>query len=499
MNNNKQYWLLHVSVYAALCVIHGCSFLQQDHLQADRQFDGVSPYVQCGVFLSELDSAIADETHFDPALKRVSDFPFLRVNRFLASYDFNSLSSEKKSAWFEQAKALGLDAYHYEIQRLPTATQQRLIAHFPANDIQQFLQDCYALQLEPEIIAPASYEMPDNYSTAQRFFGLYSLVSHLAKPSIEEYRNDMIDRYTQKRGAAYDSQIEYRATQQAQLSTLPPILQTALGIPQLSAAQQTVLLQRNAPVISLQAATDNDAIGSPEWNKRHGSTATLRINTQEPNVYTYTSYTRHKQQVLLQLNYAFWFPARTALKDPDIYAGELDGIIWRVTLDKTFRPILFDSIHLCGCYHKLYLPPGSSIALDQVADEQPLAFEIEHNHKPPHLTISAAEHYIIDVSIDEPDLQPKTEETTTYERLYKLKPFSDLLLLAHKDFNKPPKSMFGASGIIAQSNRTERFMLWPLGVPAAGSMRLPGMHAIAFIGKRHFDDADLLNTLGFDY
>ena len=38
----------------------------------------------------------------------------------------------------------------------------------------------------------------------------------------------------------------------------------------------------------------------------------------------------------------------------------------------------------------------------------------------------------------------------------------------------------------------ERFFFWPTGVRSAGAMRQWGRHATAFVGRRHFDDADLL-------
>ena len=43
------------------------------------------------------------------------------------------------------------------------------------------------------------------------------------------------------------------------------------------------------------------------------------------------------------------------------------------------------------------------------------------------------------------------------------------------------------------SVRKERFFLWPMGVPYAGAMRQWGHHAVAFVGKRYFDDPFLLN------
>ena len=57
-----------------------------------------------------------------------------------------------------------------------------------------------------------------------------------------------------------------------------------------------------------------------------------------PTVYRLLSFTRFHDQVLLQLNYAIWFPERPADGYFDLLGGHLDGLIWRVTLDREGRP-----------------------------------------------------------------------------------------------------------------------------------------------------------------
>ena len=52
--------------------------------------------------------------------------------------------------------------------------------------------------------------------------------------------------------------------------------------------------------------------------------------------------------------------------------------------------------------------------------------------------------------------------------------------------------MFGPDGIVAGTERGERWLFWPMGVPNAGAMRSRGHHAIAFVGTRHFDDPYLI-------
>jgi hypothetical protein len=48
------------------------------------------------------------------------------------------------------------------------------------------------------------------------------------------------------------------------------------------------------------------------------------------------------------------------------------------------------------------------------------------------------------------------------------------------------------SSKIASYERGERFLFWPMGIASPGAMRQAGTQATAFIGRRHFDDADLV-------
>jgi hypothetical protein len=54
------------------------------------------------------------------------------------------------------------------------------------------------------------------------------------------------------------------------------------------------------------------------------------------------------------------------------------------------------------------------------------------------------------------------------------------------------KSLYGNDGLVAGTERLERVLFWPMGIASAGAMRQWGRHATAFVGRRHFDDADLL-------
>ena len=50
----------------------------------------------------------------------------------------------------------------------------------------------------------------------------------------------------------------------------------------------------------------------------------------------------------------------------------------------------------------------------------------------------------------------------------------------------------GQHEFLAGSERPERRLFWPSGIASAGAMRQWGRQATAFVGRRHFDDADLI-------
>jgi hypothetical protein len=55
------------------------------------------------------------------------------------------------------------------------------------------------------------------------------------------------------------------------------------------------------------------------------------------------------------------------------------------------------------------------------------------------------------------------------------------------------RSLFGPDGIVAGTERGERWYFWPMGTTEPGAMRQWGRHSTAFVGRRHFDDAHLID------
>lgn len=445
-----------------------CSHWQ---LQAELPSAGT---LNCSEAISRLDELIDTHTHFDPALRRLPGFPLLRSNRFLASFAQEVAEQNAYNDLIGRLNRLAQDAYLSEFARLPATEQmhwQQSNGNVPVSEILQKCSTAYIgqLQTSPPLHLD-ELQPPDNYSVAQRVLGVYPLTRLLARGSIAQYRAEMTARINSGDSRAITSVRAYQPD--AEVSSSTPM---------------DVLFHQHAPLLRIEHQTVADIPGFPGFD----SDKRININTQTPSVFTYATQTRFQQQTLLQLNYVFWFAERPKEKTLDLYGGPLDALIWRVTLDANGRPILYDSIHGCGCYHLLFLPSGTQINWAKIADEKPLAFPIQRftAQQRPVLGIEGGTHYLVSVSSS----ATHRLETPAASVDYAFHPYDQLL---HLPVAEGHKSLFGNTGIIEQSARLERFILWPLGVPNAGAMRQAGMHAIAFVGRRHFDNPWLLDELG---
>ena len=202
-----------------------------------------------------------------------------------------------------------------------------------------------------------------------------------------------------------------------------------------------------------------------------------KIDTGKPTVYVKQAYTRYHGENLLQLIYQVWMPAREKTGWFDLYGGELDSVIWRVTLNRQGLPIAYDSIHACGCYYLLF--PGKGYrALSGPEDTEPVLapkrITLDLHEKRLLIRLAARTHYLQHLSELKNSMSAKPYRLMAYDRLRSLR---------SEDGKR--RNLFGPEGIIETSQRSERFILWPFGVASPGAMRQWGSHAIAFVGRRH--------------
>jgi hypothetical protein len=142
-------------------------------------------------------------------------------------------------------------------------------------------------------------------------------------------------------------------------------------------------------------------------------------------------------------------------------------------------------MHACGCYH-MFFPTSRAKPLPAPDANEEWMFSPQSlpriaEGERPLLRIASGTHYVERVSV--------TRGTDSLAR-YLLWPYGEMRSM--QPLAPGRASAFGPEGIVAGSERPERHLFWPMGIASAGAMRQWGRHATAFVGRRHFDDADLI-------
>jgi hypothetical protein len=258
--------------------------------------------------------------------------------------------------------------------------------------------------------------------------------------------------------------------------------QNPLGIPMPSESEMNEFFLAYAPTWEVEVRADYDRFGALRYLR---DSAVPAVDASHLAVYVQPAWTRYRGRVLLQLAYTLWFPERPPQSGGDLLAGRLDGLVWRVTLAPDGEPLLYDSMHPCGCYHQFYPTPRAAPLPAPDEDDEwafvPQSLPRIAEGERPLVRIATGSHYVERVSVVQ-----GIDSLTRYE----LRPYGELRSLVRLDGGFA--SAFGEDGIVAGTERGERYFFWPMGIASAGAMRQWGRHATAFVGRRHFDDADLV-------
>lgn len=452
----------------------------------------------CLTALERIDRAVAREGVADGGAQRLAGFPWLRLTRPLASFRDEVAGDAEFSAWLSRLSRTAAAARAHELANLPPPAYRRLAQGWqdlaPAADVPGDLSAGIAAcrrhlngLLEE---TPAARERlrqtahaEDAYSTWQRAIGLYPLLRWFMLPRIAAYQSERAAVFGGEAPASLQRFAAPPAGSQALIHPTQQIPRDALDIPQPDTETARRLLDAHAPVWAVEVESSADLPGALVLDSR-GRPLT---DVTRPTEYRRLSWTRFRGQVLLQLNYVLWFPARPRTGPLDLYGGHLDAVVWRVTLHESGEVLAYDSMHACGCYYTLFpgpdwqvrdTPPGTEPVASPAKAPLPAPGERVVVHLEP------GTHYLAGLGTG-PGSGAATPLVTA--------PLDELRSLPLPGGGQA--SAFAPSGLIPSSARLERFLLWPYGVPSAGAMRQWGTHAIAFVGRRHFDDPFLLERL----
>lgn len=477
-----------------LFVVTGCASVQspqRDHLDsADVRL------ARCAHWFEALDAAVVRSGAGDNAARRIAGFPYLRIDRFFAAMKHHAGNDPRiRRAWIDAMRARDIDGRRVEIANLPTA-QIDALAVGGRDEVAGRTRDCGGHLLAADRVDDDALEslfrrayVADDYSSLKRALGLYELTRLPFYAGVHSWQERVTQRFVAARrgeartGAQVLRYVPAREPVYAR-ARVGEILARAddhpLGLPRLSERERDRLFATYAPVFEIETGGDFDRIGRLFWSRA----AKPRVDVAQPVVYRRLDYTRVDGRTLLQLVYVAWLPERPIDGSFDLLGGHLDGIVWRVTLAPDGEPVLFDSIHSCGCYHMFFPTPR----LQPVP--APRAW-MEWAFTPATLpAIAESKRLLVEVQTRSHYLRNVSPGASAGGTVYELVDYDELRSLPLPQGGR--RSLFEPDGLIAGTERGERYLFWPMGIASPGAMRQAGSQPTAFVGRRHFDDADLL-------
>jgi len=469
-------------------LVAGCATLDAPftaHLASD------APQVRgCAEWFRALDERVAAAGTRDAQDTRVPGFPYLRVSRLLAALrPAVAAAAEMLRALSDSMLALALEARRYETMNLPAGNAD-------TRQVLRRTEECGKLLRDVDLAAPESRaallqraDVPDDYLLANRIFGLYWLTRVAFAQGVR--REEQLTRARFQRSPADGSNVPHHVryapepgahlTRAQAALVLERAAENPLRIPEPSEHDLNELLAAYAPSFEVEVRGDYDRFGALRWLR---DTVSPSVDGAQLAVYGHQAWTRYEDRVLLQLVYTLWFPQRPPQSAGDPLAGMLDGITWRVTLAPDGEPLVYDAIHPCGCYHQFFPTPRAAVRPGPGGLEEwmfsPQSLPAIEDGARPLVKIATGTHYIERIS--------QVRGTDSLVR-YELRPYGELRSLMR--YSGGRASAFGADGLVPGTERAERFAFWPMGIASAGAMRQWGRHANAFVGRGHFDDADL--------
>lgn len=472
-------------IICAACILMGCALTKPLPPIAGDTASQI-----CLAFYHDLDKVVAEQGVTPSRPERIADFPYLRMTRFMASFSEQDLDSDALKQWLLHLAAADQQARLIELASLTPSGLAKLNADH-GFELMALIEDCAQKLVKNDLAHPQRLALlrkqanpASEYRLLNQVLGLYPLTSIPVNLGVHLYHEKTLAVFAQplEKLPVYGQLRRFHIPKPEPVNPSEKVTHDALGIPVHSVMQLHALFAHHAPVWEIDVVDSYDLPGRPVWQ----ADGKPGVDHSDAVIYYYPTYTHWRGQSLLQLNYLIWFSERPPENAVDIFSGRLDGLLWRVTLNKDGSVLIYDSVHACGCYH--YFFPSSALVLRSEAQhlpEPPLllqqapALSIGQNLV---IRVASGNHHIQRLYGDEQSGRPLLWQE--YETLY----MTPVVGGGHR-------SLFRSDGLVDGSERLERWLLWPMGVPSAGAMRERGRHATAFIGRRHFDDATLLDKL----
>lgn len=441
----------------------------------------------CRQRYAEMDARIDAAGVRNPAFYRVPGFPYLRTDRLMASYRDQLGTFDEAAGWVRRMREFDQEAREFEYEALGMTSQEAAILRF------EFLVCSQGLAgLEMEI--PENFELvrqsavvPDDYSTKAQVLGLYPLSTPLLRSKISRFEKEVRAEFAEPVDTLLGAgpQRLWQVAPTEDRSLVPKHLYDTspdeLGLPGLVDSAWRAIAEANAPELATLADSKTGQLGAPVW-----TASGLAVDTARPTVNYQIGFVRFGQMSLIQVDYFLWFnrPAEAgAAKD----GVPVDGLIWRVTLDEFLKPLAYDSLRASGREH-FWFPAQPRLQRQADVDGQP-PFLPQEGLAPasPRLVLAGSHGGLRQVqSADVPMSKAETRQyqLQRYEELYRL-PLP----------GGGARSLFDTAGYVPGTDSVAPAWMLASGITDPGRLRHLAHLPIDYIGRRHFDDAHLLEAV----
>ena len=138
---------LAISVGIALLAV-GCTLVSvQPAFEEVRNSTQRGQLQACSRLFARVDRAISRAGVKDTQAARIAGFPYLRLNRFLASFRDEVTNDAAFDAWLDRLQRLGEQGYNVELRNLPQAQANDLKHSLPSDiakgkELSTILRDC---------------------------------------------------------------------------------------------------------------------------------------------------------------------------------------------------------------------------------------------------------------------------------------------------------------------------------------------------------------------
>lgn len=282
-----------------------------------------------------IDAAVKQAGTTDAEYARIDGFPYFRLNRFLASYDFSKLQGPARTEWIDHLVQADKDERAIEIGNLPAMQRGILYGKLGRDPVQSVDACADTLRAfdhqKPEAhkALPSRAVVGGGDPSPARAAGWtpdrLAAVVAATPPALGDVT--IFEPMGPKPMSAYTVKLLVNQSRSKELH-----------IPEPKDEAADRLLTGFAPMVRVTGKPD-DAMVIPVWKDG-------KISSEYNAAVAYAKFSqaRWKGEPVLQVAYFIWFKA-----------APLDSLIWRVTIGPDGRALAYDTVHADGSNYLLLL------------------------------------------------------------------------------------------------------------------------------------------------